>query len=450
MKKIAGLIMISLILTVFLVGCSVASSGEEAAQDKTMAEANEYYEMGRACLYGLDGTEIDLAKAYEHFQKAEELGKNEANFYLGTLYQWYNYPEHNYKMAKEYYEKCENNPYADINIGLLYLGGKGVDKDKEKAWQIFQNVIDQGCMDGYWGKAEIAYGEKNYEKAYEYMNKVSEEGTEQLYIALSMTGIGYMYASGDVVPQDYAKALEWYEKAAGLGESAAKYQIGYLYFSGNGVTQDYTKAMEWYKEAADLGAVGAMYEIGNLYFHGQGVEQDYAKALEWYEKAAACGNDDAMNNAGWIYLNVQGVTQDYAKALELFEKAAALGNADAMYNQACIYLYGWGVEINYEKALELYMGASALGNDNSRNLIGWMYDKGLGVEQDYAEALEWYEFAIATGDVSAMNNAGAIYAKGGYGVEQDYAKALELFEKAAALGSENAMKNAEVIRQRMQ
>lgn len=63
-----------------------ARKAEEEAAAKKEAEANEYYETGRAYLYGLDGKEINLEFAHTNFEKAEELGKVEANFYLGVVY----------------------------------------------------------------------------------------------------------------------------------------------------------------------------------------------------------------------------------------------------------------------------------------------------------------------------------------------------------------------------
>ena len=77
---------------------------EEAAKE---VEAEEAYEAGRACLYGLDGQKKDLEAAYNYFEKALELGKTEANFYLGVLYDWESYPEQDYEKAKEWIDKYE-------------------------------------------------------------------------------------------------------------------------------------------------------------------------------------------------------------------------------------------------------------------------------------------------------------------------------------------------------
>ena len=47
------------------------------------------------------------------------------------------------------------------------------------------------------------------------------------------------------------------------------------------MAQDYAKAFEWYVKAADKGDASAMSNLGLFYANGQGVAQDYAKAREW-------------------------------------------------------------------------------------------------------------------------------------------------------------------------
>lgn len=325
-KKLLILLLAGAMIITSLAGCGSTSSGKEeviqtqnnamdantevevTTEEETVtkeAKANEYYEAGRACLYRLDGAEINLEDAYNNFEKAVELGKVDANFYLGLLCDWYNYPKTDYEMAKNYYEKCENNPYANINMGLLYLNGCGVDEDKEKAKEIFQTVIEQGYIEGYYGNACIAYEEEDYNAAYEYLNKVVEEGTEQLYIADAMVGVGSLYCDGYCVEQDFAKALELYTKALDLGSVEAMSNMGMLYDNGAGVEQDYAKALEWYEKAVALGSKTGMNNIGVMYYFGNGVEQSYEKALEWCEKAAALGNKTAEANAEAIRKRMQ-------------------------------------------------------------------------------------------------------------------------------------------------
>ncbi len=280
-SKVMILLLASLMVTGSLSGCGSASNDEvetptQAAEEDAAgpaeedavrqvdedagmeeADANEYYEAGRAYLYGLDGKEVDLESAYTNFEQAKELGKVEANFYLGLMCDNYNYPETDFRMASAYYEECGDNPYAQLALGFLYYYGQGVEKDEERAKELWQSAIEQGCVEGYLGTACISL---NDEEALEDYIKASE-GTEQLFV------------------------------------SSAMFNAGWMYFEGHGVEQDYAVAMEWYEKAADLGNMYAMNNIGDMYREGYGVEQDYETALEWYEKAADLGNEFARQNA---------------------------------------------------------------------------------------------------------------------------------------------------------
>ena len=58
---------------------------------------------------------------------------------------------------------------------------------------------------------------------------------------------------GHGVPQDYAKAREWFEKAAATGDTAAMLESAFSIPTARACAQDYVKAREWYEKAADKG-----------------------------------------------------------------------------------------------------------------------------------------------------------------------------------------------------
>ncbi|MDC5928278.1 tetratricopeptide repeat protein, partial [Proteus mirabilis] len=58
----------------------------------------------------------------------------------------------------------------------------------------------------------------------------------------AQVNLGVMYALGQGVEKDYAKAKIWYEKSASQGNSLAQHNLGVLYNYGLGVPQDYAKA----------------------------------------------------------------------------------------------------------------------------------------------------------------------------------------------------------------
>ena len=187
---------------------------------------------------------------------------------------------------------------------------------------------------------------------------------------------GAAFHFGRGVVQDYAKAREWYEKAAAQGLAISQYGLGVLHDNGLGVVQDYATARVWYEKAAAQGDANAQCGLGYLYRNGQGVVQDYAKAREWYEKAAAQGFANAQCNLGILYHNGQGVVQDYAKAREWYEKAAAQGYANAQHNLALLHEHGQGVPKSVAKALEWYRKAAAQGYEDAKKAVARLEKKG--------------------------------------------------------------------------
>ena len=108
---------------------------------------------------------------------------------------------------------------------------------------------------------------------------------ERMNLAASQNDTGMSYRVGASVVKDYAKAMQWYLKAAEQGNYVAQHNIAFMYKNGLGVPQDYSKAAEFYQLAAENGDVDAQYSLGLLYLDGLGVSKDIAKARYWLEKA---------------------------------------------------------------------------------------------------------------------------------------------------------------------
>ena len=89
--------------------------------------------------------------------------------------------------------------------------------------------------------------------------------------------------------------------AAEAGHADAQYSLGYIYSTGEGVPQDYAEAAVWYRRAAEAGHVDAQVNLGYMYDMGEGVPQDYAEAAVWYRQAAEQGDAQAQSNLGIIY-----------------------------------------------------------------------------------------------------------------------------------------------------
>ena len=69
-----------------------------------------------------------------------------------------------------------------------------------------------------------------------------------------------------VKAKDYAKALEWFEKAANQGYASSQFNVGIFYNNGlEGVKIDKDKAFKYFKLSADQGFAKAQYDVGIYY-----------------------------------------------------------------------------------------------------------------------------------------------------------------------------------------
>ena len=116
--------------------------------------------------------------------------------------------------------------------------------------------------------------------------------------------MGVLYDEGYGVEQDYAKAREWYEKAAAQNYPKAEHNLGIMYQSGHGVEKSSAQAAKWFKRAAEHGEPAAQNNLAVLYVRGEGVKQDLGEAARWAAKAAEAGNSSAKNNLPQIAQNL--------------------------------------------------------------------------------------------------------------------------------------------------
>jgi TPR repeat protein len=85
-----------------------------------------------------------------------------------------------------------------------------------------------------------AYNARNYPVAAKLLLPLAEQG-----YARAQTYVGFMYATGRGVPQDYIAAARWYRHAADQGVAVAQFMLGLMYDKGHGVPQDFVQAYMW-------------------------------------------------------------------------------------------------------------------------------------------------------------------------------------------------------------
>jgi len=156
----------------------------------------------------------DFLKAFYWISMAAEQGDADAQFDLGSLYDfgWRWFVMKDEVKAKEWYEKAAEQGVSVAKTRLAELRSQSGDKDD--------------CL-----------------AAYEEFKAAAEEGDPTAQNELAGYYSKYMIDQG--VEKDDGKAVYWYKKAAKQGDFEASYWLAWHFFEGKGVEKNLEKAKYW-------------------------------------------------------------------------------------------------------------------------------------------------------------------------------------------------------------
>lgn len=159
----------------------------------------------------------------------------------------YMYENNQFEDAFSYFSEALRNGYSSINmyygLGVMYLNGRGVEKDYEKSADAFE----QGYRLG-----DPKCGNR----------------------------LGRLYEQGRGRPKDLRKAHDLYLEASRKGLPEAFLYLGNMYSQNNGIGKDLQKSESYWIKAADLGNKDAVKNLVQLYKS----QKDNDKARMWEMK----------------------------------------------------------------------------------------------------------------------------------------------------------------------
>ena len=238
-------------------------------------------------------------------------------------------------------------------------------------------ILLDAATAGQLEDAKTAYGRGEYEVTLRIVRPLAEQGNPE-----GQHLLGSMHAKGKGVPKDESEAEKWYRLAAEQGYASAQVSLGDMYFNGRaegailspsdresveygvGVPRYYAKAANWYRRAADLGHPPAHTRLSFMYTNGLGVAEDLAEAARLNRLAAEKDYAPAQYGLGAAYYGGYGVSKDLAEAAKWFRLAAEHGDSDSQLLLAHMYRNGEGVVENYVQSyFWLSLAASGLAKD---------------------------------------------------------------------------------------
>lgn len=326
----------------------------------------------------------------------------------------------------------------------------------------------------YFHRATSYYQEKQFGSAFASYQKAADYNHVEAIGSLA----NFYYDGIEPVKKNLNKAIELYDKAAGLGHSISQLRAGLMYFKGEGTDRKYDKALQWLLAAQKENHNEAIKIIGEIYYEGgHGVEKDYEQALYWflksaqdiecqekialiyrqghgnfkadwkkarlwYTNSATAGNPNSQYDLGSFYLRGDlDIPIDVLKSIKWFTMAFQQGDIKSMVCLGIIFLYGFNEAIKDRSKAYYYFNAALEKdkNDAQANFyMGEFYAQDSTPE--YSKAIHHYLIAANARDGEAANALGNVYELG-RGVDVDYNKAIEWYTMAVSLGCEDAEEN---------
>lgn len=178
------------------------------------------------------------------------------------------------------------DPWDICKLGERYWSGKGVEKDYNKAFELFSKAAKLGNKVAYWDLARCydhGWGAPfNPQKAVDLYQEAYQRGVNEACYSL-----GRIYEKQEYGFCNNIESFNWFLKGAKGGDVDAQFRVADNYEKGIGTTKDIKTAMYWWKTAADNGHVHSAFHYGR-YLYEQGSQQE---GLTYLRKAKESGSD---------------------------------------------------------------------------------------------------------------------------------------------------------------
>lgn len=364
---------------------------EEAKKGNALAlhDLGDIYRLGR-------GKEIDPVAANKYYAEALNIFRNMYEndkslkvkmksylaYRIGKMYNYGLGVEEDKSKAADWFEEAIGNKFANYSLGSIYYRGEGRTKDLKRAAELYKKSegfpyaeYKLGVMyergEGVPKDAENA--KNHYSVAYQgFLESEKSEYVDDN----TVYRLGMMEWQGKGTEKDLQKAEKHLKKASQLGNTYAKYTLAQFYLSQNPDEEKMKEIIELLTVSANKGRNNvAMYALGKLYNNPEHVFYNQNVAIKWYEKAAALNNDYAVYRLGIIYTSPELQKEYGDKGVKYLERAAANQNPYAQLKLGLLYYKGEVVERNISAAFDCLNHAKEGGVEFAADIIDTIKDR---------------------------------------------------------------------------
>lgn len=309
------------------------------------------------------------------------------------------------------------------NLAMLFLEGRGIDKDASQAAPLFRMACSGGdvraCANlGTLYRDGNGVG-KDSARAVALFKKACDSGDGE---ACGM--LGKMQDVGEGTPRDPALASASLAKGCVLRDADSCNNLGVSLIDAPADRRNEPAALRLFQLACTGGLGVACRNLGNLQASGLGVPIDKTGALASWEAGCALGHSDACERAAGVLVS----GKDRGKGLALLEAAKGKGSPTAFLRLAQAYdadpkkafsLLRKGCEAGASEACTRLVGTAAKAGPEGLKAVAWLEPlckkgqhaactaladfkvQGLGGPKDPAGASKRYQQACEAGETVA-------------------------------------------------
>ncbi|KAJ1557885.1 hypothetical protein HK405_014930 [Cladochytrium tenue] len=296
-----------------------------------------------------------------------------------------------------------------------------------------------------------------HQESLRWIKKLATSGSGRGAYPEAMFFLAECYGNGSLgLTVDHDKAFSLYLQASKQNHPGATYRSAVCYEVGAGTKRDHNRAVQFYRKAATLGDTAAMYKYGMVLLGGLlGVAKNPREGVTWLKRAANQADattPHALHELGILYEGKGdsngSILPDPQYAHDLFLKAAQLGYPPSQYKLGLCYEYGHlGLPVDPRRSIAWYTRAAEQSDPEAElALSGWYLTGAEGVlRQSDTEAYLWARKAADKGLAKAEYAVG-YYVEHGVGVRADVDDARRWYLRAAAQGNKRAQQRLKELR----
>jgi TPR repeat protein len=148
---------------------------------------------------------------------------------------------------------------AQFRVGTAYDFGNGAPHDGEKAMKYYLMAAKQGLAEAQNSVGSGLQAEKRYAEAMSWYERAAAQSHP-----LATNSLAYLYDLGLGVPQNRTKGFELYSRAADLGWAEAMWNLANMYGSGQIGKTDMVMACVWVVRAQRFAPSGDPQLTANI------------------------------------------------------------------------------------------------------------------------------------------------------------------------------------------